>query len=83
MTYLRVRELAEAQGLNITTLSRRAELAYSTTHSLWHGDIAQLNIKTLERVARALGVRVGDLFGEKPEPTEQSGNKYRPALAAA
>ena len=69
--------------MNITTLSRRAELAYSTAHTLWHGDIAQLNIKTLERVARALGVRVGDLFGEKPEQPEQPGNKGRPALAAA
>lgn len=68
MTYLRIRELAEEQGLNITTLGRRAELAYSTAHSLWHGDVAQLNIKTLDRVARALGVRVSDLFGGEPEP---------------
>ncbi len=66
MTYLRIRELAEGQGLNITTLGRRAELAYSTAHALWHGDVAQLNIKTLDRVARALGVRVADLFGGEP-----------------
>ena len=82
MTYLRVRELAEERGLNITTLSRKAELAYSTAHSLWHGDVAQLNIKTLDRVARALGVRVSDLFGEgsKPEDREELDS---PALAAA
>ncbi len=85
MTYLRVRELAEAQGLNITTLSRRAELAYTTTHNLWHGDVAQLNIKTLDRVARALGVRVSDLFGGDPEGEipGQPANKYSPALLAA
>ena len=66
MTYLRVRELAEQQGLNITTLSRKAELAYSTTHALWHGEVSQLNLKTLDRVAVALGVRVSDLFGGEP-----------------
>ncbi len=46
MTYLRVREIAEQQGLNITTLGRRAELANSTAHALWHGDVVQLNIRT-------------------------------------
>lgn len=66
-TYLRIREIAEQQGLNITTLGRRAELAYSTAHSLWHGDVAQLNIKTLDRVARALTVQVSDLFGDTDE----------------
>ncbi len=63
MTYLRVRELAEQKGLNITTLSRKAELAYTSAHALWHGDVTQVNVKTLDRVARALGVRVSDLFG--------------------
>lgn len=67
MTYLRVREIAEQQGLNITTLGRRAELAYSTAHALWHGDVVQLNIRTLDRVARALSVSVGDLFGDTEE----------------
>src|SRR4051794_13105147 len=66
-TYLRVRELGEQQGLNITTLSRKAELAYSTTHALWRGDVAQLNIKTLERLAQALHVHVSDLFGDTEE----------------
>ncbi|HEU4325493.1 MAG TPA: helix-turn-helix transcriptional regulator [Roseiflexaceae bacterium] len=81
MTHLRIRELAEAQGLNITTLSRKAELAYSTTHDLWHGQIKQLNIKTLDRVARALGVRVSDLFGGEPE-VEALGNSLPMLLAA-
>ncbi len=68
MTHLRIRELAEGQGLNITTLSRRAELAYTTAHALWHDTPEQLNRRTLDRVALALGVGVGDLFGGKPEP---------------
>lgn len=82
MTHLRVRELAEERGLNITTLSRRAELAYTTTHALWHGTPQQLNLRTLDRLARALGVSVRDLFGGEPEDMDESGNS-RPVLLAA
>ncbi len=79
MTYLRVRELAEQKGLNITTLSRKAELAYTSAHALWHGDVTQVNVKTLDRVARALGVRVSDLFGGEPKEAEE--DEMSPALA--
>ena len=65
MVYLRIQELAKNAGLNITTLARRAELAYSTAWGLWHGRVRQVDLRTLERVARALGVKVGDLFGEE------------------
>ena len=66
-TYLRVKELAEAQGLNITTLSRKAEVAYTTAHALWHDRADQLNRRTLDRVALALNVNVSDLFGGSPQ----------------
>lgn len=69
MTILRIKELAEARGLNITTLARQAGLAYTTTHALWHGSCTQFSMKTLDRVALALGVCVGDLFGGAPDPT--------------
>lgn len=72
MTYLRVKELGEQQGLNITTLSRKAELAYSSAHSIWHGDVTQINIKTLDRIARALGVQVSDLFGDTEEDEDDT-----------
>ena len=79
-TYLRVKEIGEQQGLNITTLSRKAELAYSTAHALWKGDVAQLNIRTLDRVARALNVQVSDLFGDTDED-EADLAAYRAAKA--
>lgn len=64
MRFLRVRELAEQQGLNMTSLSRKAEIAYGTARALWHDNQDQLNRRTLIRVAVALGVRVGDLFDD-------------------
>jgi DNA-binding Xre family transcriptional regulator len=82
VTYLRVKELAEARGLNITTLSRKAKLAYSTAHALWHGDVKQLNIKTLDRVALVLGVQVRDLFGGEPSEEALEGDSRPLPLAA-
>lgn len=67
MTTLRVRELAEARGFNILTLSRASELSYTTVHNMWHGTMKQLNMETLNSVALALGVEVSDLFAGKPE----------------
>lgn len=75
MTYLRIKELAEKKGWNITDFSHKAEIAYSTAHSLWHGRVEQLNIRTLDRVAIALGVTVNDLFGGDPDPTSREKKK--------
>lgn len=86
MTRLRVKELAEAQGLNILALSQRTQLAYSTVHGLWHDRTDQLNRRTLDRVAVVLGVRVAELFGGEPVDTrtaEQSPGNCAPLLQAA
>jgi hypothetical protein len=70
MGFLKVRQLAEAQGLNITTFSRKAEIAYGTAHSLWHDKMELLGRGTLIRVSRALGVKVSDLFDENASDEE-------------
>jgi transcriptional regulator with XRE-family HTH domain len=70
MTHLRIRELAEKRGLNITTLARKAELSYSTAHALWHDKVSQFDRRTLIRVALALDVRVDELFGGDPDVSE-------------
>lgn len=81
-TYLRVQELARAQGLNITTFSRKARLTYSQAHKIWHGKVTQLDLHTLDKCAAALGVRVSDLFGGEPE-VDLSGPGQALVLAAA
>ena len=82
MTYLRVKELAERQGLNITTLSFKSRLAYSTVFDFWHDRTAQLNRRTLDRLALALGVTVSDLFGGEPADTRDVPGQYEPAWVA-
>lgn len=81
MTHLRIKELAEAKGLNITTLARKALLSYSSAHALWHGRVAQYDRKTLDRVAIVLEVRVPDLFAGEPEWVEPG--QWVPELMAA
>jgi len=84
VTHLRVKELAQEQGLNILTLSQRAQLAYGTVQGLWHDKSDQYNRKTLDRVAVTLGVKVSELFAGEPADTRgaESGN-WSPALLAA
>ena len=66
-TYLCIEELARARGLNITTFSRKARLTYSQAHKIWHNKVTQLDLRTLDKCAAALGVCVGDLFSGEPE----------------
>lgn len=81
MTHLRIKELAEPQGLNITTLARKAALSYSSAHALWHNKVVQYDRKTLDRVAIVLGVRVCDLFGGEPVWVEPGNSELLPLAA--
>ena len=81
MARLQVREVAQAKGLDIAKLSRRADLAYKTVWQLWNDPDKDVSIKTLEKLADALEVTVNDLIG--PSFEEQPANKYSPILIAA
>lgn len=64
MVTLRVRELAEAQGMNIQELANRSGIAYSSALDLWYDRVQRIDKKTIAKVSTALGVRPGALFGE-------------------
>jgi transcriptional regulator with XRE-family HTH domain len=76
MVRLRVKEVAEQQGLDIAKLARRADLAYATVYKAWHNRATGqgVGIFTLAAIARALGVHVVDLIEET--------DRLAPALAA-
>lgn len=67
MAKLRVREVAEAQGVNISQLSRRADLNYRTVHRIWNEPDYDASLSTLNKIAAVLDVSVKDLIenGEK------------------
>jgi DNA-binding Xre family transcriptional regulator len=64
MFRLRVKEVAEARGVNKSQLSRRADLALTTVNDLWDGTREDARMSTLAAIARALGVKISDLYEE-------------------
>ena len=87
MARLRVKELAEARGLNISQLLLQAnrltpgaKLSYPTVHALWHNRTKRPDLDTLAAVARALDVEPGDLIVSDERESEGLSS---PALATA
>jgi len=59
---LKIRELAQAQGLDRAKLARRADVTYQTVHNIWNNPYADVSIATLEKLAQALSCDVSDLY---------------------
>lgn len=84
MTHLRVRELAEERDMSITDLHMKSGIAYSNVSAYWHNRVTGYQRVTLEKLAIALQVRVGDLFGGEPEiPSPDAMPRRRRRLSRA
>ena len=68
---LRVRELAEIRGLNISSLQREAQIPMSTARRLWYSTsngkengppIKLVNLETIELLSDFFGVEPGKLL---------------------
>jgi len=57
----RLRELRQARGLSVRGLAKEAEVSTETVYSVEHGK-RQPSVRTLGKIARALGVEVKDFF---------------------
>ncbi len=87
MARFQIKELAEAQGLNISQLVLKANrmsptsrLSYPTVHALWHNRTRRPDLDTLVALARALGVEPGELIVPNGEDSEEI---RMPGLVAA
>lgn len=67
MVRLRVREIAEQKNISMSKLSRTADVNYKTIQGIWRDPFQGINTKTLERIARALGVPTADLIEDVPD----------------
>lgn len=67
MIRLRVKEVAESQGLNMSRLSRRADVDLKTVQRIWHEPTKEISTATLDKLARALGVEASDLLETVPD----------------
>ena len=67
MLRLRVKEVAEAKGYNMSSLARKTGLGFTTIKRLWKNPEEGAHIDTLYKVAKALDVKVDDLLEEIPD----------------
>ena len=64
---LKVLEIAEQKGYNISTLSRKSVVGLSTVRRLWHDPYRHVDFYVLKRLAKALEVPVTALIEDAPD----------------
>jgi len=62
MLRLRVKELAEQQGLNMAQLARKADIDQRTLRRIYRDPMQEISTLVLGKLATALGVSPGDLL---------------------
>ena len=67
MVRLRVKEVAEAKGYNMSSLSRASDVSFTTIKRLWKRPDGGANVETLDKIAGVLGVSVADLIEHVPD----------------
>ncbi len=67
MYRLRVREVAESKGINMSKLSRMSDVSFSTIKRLFRNPYEPVGIDTLHKIAKALGVPTSELIIDEPE----------------
>ena len=59
---LKIREIAEAPKINMSKLSRMADVNYNTILAIWDNEMKDVAVSTIEKIARALKVEVSELI---------------------
>ena len=67
MIRLRVKEVAQAKGVSMSRLSRISDVNYKTIQQIWRNPYREVSIKTIEKLAKALGVSSHELIEDIPE----------------
>jgi transcriptional regulator with XRE-family HTH domain len=57
-----IRKLRQKKGMSQDRLSKKADLALNTIVKIETGENPNPTVETLEKIAKALGVSVADLF---------------------
>ncbi len=87
MARLRLKEIAEVQGLNMSQLQRQSGLTMGVVRRYWYNStdgkaegpsLEMVSLTHINRLAEILRVKPGELLGE-----EESEGIYDPALLAA
>ena len=71
MVRLKIREIAEAKKINMSKLSRMADVNYNTIRAIWDNEMKDVTVSTLEKIARALKVDVSELIEVLPDEEQR------------
>ena len=67
MFRLKIREVAEAKGYNMSTLSRASDVPFNTIRRAWKDPQYEIKLATLHKIAQTLGVSTNDLIEDLPD----------------
>lgn len=62
MAKLRVREVAESKQVTQTQIIERSGVTPQLLHRYWHNYTGSVSLEQIEKIAKALGVRSGELI---------------------
>lgn len=71
MVRLKIREIAEAKKINMSKLSRMADVNYNTIRAIWDNEMKDVTVSTLEKIARALKVDISELIEVLPDEEQR------------
>ncbi len=69
MAKLLIKEVAESKGLNRSQLQIKAGVTLSMLNRYWNNDTESVHLESMEKIARALGVPLRDLFAADEKET--------------
>ena len=67
MFRLKIKEVAESKGYNMSTLSRDADVPFNTIRRAWRNPHYEIKLATLHKIAQTLGVSTADLIEDIPD----------------
>ncbi len=67
MARLRIKELAQEHKLSQKELAEKSQVTLQLLNRYWNNNMQRVELDQLEKIARALGVRSGDLIVDEGE----------------
>jgi transcriptional regulator with XRE-family HTH domain len=80
---LRIKEVAEAQGLNRNQLQLRSGVTLPLLTRYWNNTTTEIRLEALAKIAKALGVHPGSLIVSDDEENEGDGDGDKAGKPAA
>ncbi len=72
MARLIIKEISEEKGMSQSLLQRKSGVTLPMLRRYWRNETESVHLASMDAIARALGVRVRDLFAdEDPEPARE------------